>query len=271
MFEVHQSLINLAKHGYLLLFLWTAAEQLGVPLPAMPILIAAGFLSTTGQLHFAGALLIGTAACLIGDSVWYVIGKKRGPAALRLLCKMSLEPETCVRRSADFISRNGSKSLIFAKFIPGVSTVAVPLVATSEVPLWSFIISDLVGGLLYVGAYLVAGRLLGDSIDRISAIAASIRSAALVLAFLAAVGIVGWRFYKRRRAEIKLRVARISPQEVRDLIAAGENPYIVDLRHPLDMLVDPRMIPGATRMTPDELSRRSTEIPRDREIILYCT
>jgi SNARE associated Golgi protein len=210
-------------------------------------------------------------ACLTGDSMWYVIGKKRGSDALRFLCKMSLEPETCVRRSAEFISRNGSTSLIFAKFIPGVSTVAVPLAATSQLPLWSFIISDLAGSLLYVGAYLAAGRILGDSIDKISAIATSIRSAALVLAFLVAIAIVGWRFYLRQRAEKSLKVARISPQEVRELLTAGEKPYIVDLRHPLDMLVDPRMIPGATRMTPDELSRRSTEIPRDREIILYCT
>ncbi len=271
MFEVHQSLINLAKHGYLLLFLWTAAEQLGAPLPAMPILIAAGVLSTTGQLHFAAALLIGMASCLVGDSAWYVIGKKRGPVALRFLCKMSIEPETCVRRSAEFISRNGSASLMFAKFIPGVSTVAVPLAATSELPLWSFIIADLVGSLLYVGAYLAAGRLLGDSIDKISAVATSIRSAALVLAFAAAIAILGWRFYQRRRAKKSVKGARISPQEVRDLITAGENPYIVDLRHPLDMLVDPRMIPGATRMTPAELSTRYAEIPRDREIILYCT
>ncbi|MGA9643910.1 MAG: DedA family protein/thiosulfate sulfurtransferase GlpE [Terriglobales bacterium] len=272
MFEVHQGLIGLARHGYALLFLWTAAEQLGAPVPAMPILIAAGVLSATGQLNLACALLVGMIACLIGDTAWYVIGKKRGPAVLRFLCKISLEPQTCVRRSSEFISRYGSWSLIFAKFVPGVSTFAVPLAANSDVSLLSFAGADFLGSLLYVGAYLAAGRLLGNSVNGISVVAASIRSASLILAFAAAVSILGWRFYQRRRAEHDLKaVARISPQEVRDLITAGANPYIIDLRHPLDMLADPRMIPGAIRLTPDELSKQNAEIPRDREIILYCT
>ena len=115
MFEVHQGLIGLARRGYALLFLWTTAERLGVPVPAMPILIAAGVLSATGQLNLACALLVGIIACLIGDTAWYVIGKKRGPAVLRFLCKISLEPQTCVRRSSEFISRSGSWSLLFAK------------------------------------------------------------------------------------------------------------------------------------------------------------
>ena len=272
MFEVHQALIDLARHGYALLFLWTAAEQLGAPVPAMPILIAAGVLSATGQLNLASALLIGVIACLIGDAAWYIIGKKRGPAVLRFLCKISLEPQTCVRSSSEFISRYGSWSLIFAKFLPGVSTFAVPLAANSDISLLTFAWADLLGSLLYVGAYLAAGRLLGDSVNSVSVVGTSIRSASLILAFAAAVSILGWRFYRRRRAEHDLKaVARISPQEVRDLITAGANPYIIDLRHPLDMLADPRMIPGAIRLTPDELSRRNAEIPRDREIILYCT
>src|SRR5579885_354575 len=153
MFEVHQALIGVARHGYALLFLWTAAEQLGAPVPAMPILIAAGVLSTTGQLNLASALLACVIACLIADAAWYIIGKKRGPAVLRFLCKISLEPQTCVRRSSEFISRYGSRSLIFAKFIPGISTVAVPLTANSDVSLLSFIVADLFGSLLYVGAY----------------------------------------------------------------------------------------------------------------------
>ena len=271
MFEVHQALIGLARHGYALLFLWTAAEQLGAPVPAMPILIAAGVLSTTGQLNLESALLVGLIACLIGDTAWYVIGKKRGPAVLRFLCKISLEPQTCVRRSSEFISRYGNWSLIFAKFIPGVSTFAVPLAANSDVSVLSFAGADFLGSLLYVGVYLAAGRILGNSVNGISAVASSIRSASLILAFTAAFCILGWRFYQRRSAAHYVKEARISPQEVRELITAGANPYIIDLRHPLDMLADPRIIPGSIRMTPDELTRRHREIPRDREVILYCT
>jgi membrane protein DedA with SNARE-associated domain len=268
---IHESLVAMAKHGYLVLFAWVTAEQLGAPLPALPILIAAGVLSATGQLTLASALLAGILGCLIGDGAWYVVGRLRGSEVLRVLCKVSLNPETCVRQSSEFISRHGDRALVIAKFIPGVSTVAVPLAANSGNPLGSFILYDFLGSLLYVGTYLAVGRLIGDRIDRLSALTSSIRGAAFGLAILGALAILGWRFYQRRRFQNEVKVARIQPEEVLELFATKQSPYIVDLRHPLDMLADPRIIPGAIRMTPDELSARQNEIPRDREIILYCT
>ena len=268
---VHESLVVMAKHGYIVLFAWITAEQFGAPLPAIPILIAAGVLSATGQLTLANALALGILGCLIGDSFWYAIGKWRGSAVLRVLCKISLEPETCVRRGSEFFSRLGSRSLVVAKLIPGVSAVAVPLAANSGVPLFSFLFHDFLGSLLYVGAYLGVGRLLGNRIDKLSIFAHSIKSASLGLAIIGAMAILSWRSYRGRRFRSDVRVARITPEELRDLIERQQSPYIVDLRHPLDMLTDPRVIPGAIRMIPDELSALHNEIPRDREIILYCT
>jgi membrane protein DedA with SNARE-associated domain len=268
---IHEALIEIAKHGYIVLFAWVSAEQLGAPVPAAPILIAAGILSATGQFTLTGALALGILGCLIGDSAWYAVGKLRGSEVLRILCKISLNPETCVRRSSEFISRNGSRTLLIAKFIPGIGAVAVPLIANSEISLLSFFFYDVLGSLLYVGGFLAVGRLLGDRIDRVSVFEGSIRSVSVGLAILGALAIVGWRFYQRRRFRHDVRVARIAPEDVLELLTEKQNPYIVDLRHPLDMLTDPRVIPGAIRMTPDELAARQNEIPRDREIILYCT
>ena len=268
---MHETLVEMARHGYVVLFAWITAEQFGAPVPAIPILVAAGVLSATGQLTLASALGLGVLGCLIGDSFWYVIGKQQGSAVLRVLCKISLEPETCVRRSSEFISRYGSRSLVLTKFIPGVSAVAVPLAANSGTSLLSFFTYDLLGSALYVGAYLGLGRVLGDRIDKLSAFAHSIKSLSLGLAIVSAAAIMGWRFYQRRRFQSDASIARITAEEVRDLIEGRQNPYIVDLRHPLDMLTDPRVIPGAIRMTPYELPARQSEIPRDREIILYCT
>lgn len=268
---VHESLVEMARHGYIVLFAWITAEQLGAPVPAVPILIAAGVLSATGQLALGTALALGILGCLIGDTVWYAIGKERGSAVLRFLCKISLEPETCVRSSSEFISRYRGRSLLIAKFIPGVSAVAVPLAASSGISVFSFFSYDFLGSLLYVGAYLALGRVLGGRIDRLSVFADSLKSASLGLAIFAALAILGWRWHRRRQFQNDVRVARISPQEVWDMIEGQRNPYVVDLRHPLDMLTDPRVIPGAIRMTPDQLSLRHNEIPRDREIILYCT
>ncbi len=146
---IHQSIAAMTTHGSLVLFVWVTAEQLGAPVPAVPILTAAGVLSATGQMSLARALALGILGCLIGDVAWYVIGKRRGAAVLRILCKISLEPETCVRRSSDFISRHGGRSLLFAKFIPGISAVAVPLAANSGISLLSFFVHDSLGSVLY--------------------------------------------------------------------------------------------------------------------------
>ena len=268
---LEQSLGELARHGYILLFAWIAAEQLGAPLPAVPILIAAGVISASGQLAFGTALLVGVLGCLMGDSVWYAIGKGSGSAVLRLLCKISLNPETCVRRSSEFISRYGSVSLLLAKFIPGVSSVAVPLAANSEISPFSFFAFDLLGSVFYIAAYLAAGRIIGSRIYRLAGFVNSIKSASILLAIFAALALVAWRFYQRRRFHADAKIPRITPEALRQLLNGQQSPFIIDLRHPLDMLTDPRIIPGAVRMTPDELSARQTEIPRDREIILYCT
>lgn len=268
---IHQALAYLAAHGYAVLFLWVAAEQLGAPVPAAPILLAAGVLSATGQMTFGGAFAVASFACLIGDSTWYAIGKSRGTAVLKTLCRMSLEPDSCVRRTSEFISRRGGRALTIAKFVPGIGAMAVPLTANSAVPVAQFILYDVLGIVLYVGAYLVAGHLLGGRIDRLEMFAGTMKTAAAGLAFAGAAAIVAWRLHQRRKFFTGLRTARIQPEAVLAMMENGERPYIIDLRHPLDILPDPRVIPGAIRMTPDEVSARQAEIPRDREIILYCT
>ena len=268
---INHSLSIIARHGYLVLFVWITAEQLGLPIPAVPILIAAGVLAAAGQLSFMAALLLAVAGCLIGDTVWFVIGRQRGTAVLRTLCRISLEPDTCVRRSSTFISKYGRRSLLFAKFIPGISTVAVPLTANSGVSSSSFAVYDLLGSTTYVAAYLAVGRILGARLDKLSRVAHSISSLSVSLAIMGALAIVGWRFQQRRKFFRELEMARITPLELRELIEGGQQPFIVDLRHSLDVLPEPRVIPGALRLLPDELAARHEEIPRDREIILYCT
>jgi membrane protein DedA with SNARE-associated domain len=271
MSALHQTVAEMTKHGSFVLFIWVSAEQLGLPVPAAPILIAAGVLSATGQMSVARALALGVLGCLVGDIAWYAIGKWRGTAVLRMVCKIALEPETCVRRSSNFISRHGGRSLLVAKFIPGVSAVAVPLAANSGLSLTSFLVHDLLGSALYVGSFVALGRIVGDRIDELSLALHSMTSAALAVAVVAALAIVAWRLQQRRAFREGVRMARIAPEDLRDLIERGLNPFIVDLRHAVDVLADPRMIQGAVRLTPDELSARHAEIPRDREIILYCT
>ena len=271
MSALHQSVAALTQHGHVVLFIWVTAGQLGAPLPSAPVLVAAGVLSAAGKMSVAGAVAVGMVACLAGDMAWYALGKGRGTTVLRLLCKVSLEPENCVRRSSDFISRRGARSLLVAKFIPGISAVVVPMVASSGISLASFFAYDLLGSALYVGSYIAVGRFVGDGIEEQFVVAQSMTSAVLGVAALAALAIVAWRLVQRRRFRRDLRMSRITVEDLRELIDRGVKPFIVDLRHAVDVMTDGRVIPGAVRLTPDELSARFKEIPRNRDVILYCS
>src|SRR4051794_23845035 len=151
------SLAILATYGYAALFGCVLAEQLGVPLPAAPVLLAAGALAGLGKLNLALAFLLAVLASLIGDTVWYYLGRTRGTAVLRLICKISLEPDACVRKTSATYSKHRTLWLLFAKFIPGVSTIAPPMAGIYRVSLLRFIAMDGGGACLWAGVYLLVG------------------------------------------------------------------------------------------------------------------
>src|SRR5258706_762043 len=117
----------LARHGYLVLITWVFAEQVGLPIPSIPILLAAGALSGAGRLGLPVSLLCCVLAAMTADSLWFQLGRLRGVQVLRLLCRISLEPDTCVRRTEDAFSRQGAGTLLYSKFLPGLNTVATPM------------------------------------------------------------------------------------------------------------------------------------------------
>jgi membrane protein DedA with SNARE-associated domain len=261
----------LLTYGYLLLFGWVLVEQLGVPLPATPVLLAAGALSAQGQISFPIALLAGMTAALISDTCWYLIGKRYGHHVLRILCKLSLEPTTCVRRTQDSFTRRRGVMLMFAKFIPGLGILAPPVAGENGMNYATFLFFDAIGGALWTGALLACGRFFGDLLKRDPNMLnwAGRFSGALLL-----VGIIGFflgRLYRRRMVLKRLAAARLEPEELKRLLDAGERVYIVDLRHPLELLPDPFTLPGALHFSPDDLTARHLEIPRDRDVVLYCT
>jgi membrane protein DedA with SNARE-associated domain len=268
---VNQVLAELTRHGYIVLFSWIAAEQLGAPLPAAPLLLAAGMLSATGHLSFMTAMSLSVLGCLIGDTVWYAVGRRWGGSVFHILCKISLEPENCVRRGSDFVSRYGGSTLLIAKFIPGVNAVAVPLAATSGISLQTFFLFDLLGSTFYTGAFLTLGWIVGNRIDQLSQVAHSITGASAGFALLGALAIVIGRYQQRRSFRKHLRMSRITPQDLLEAIERGQNPFIIDLRHPLELQSDRRAIPGAIRVAPKEIVERKDEFPVDREVVLYCT
>jgi membrane protein DedA with SNARE-associated domain len=261
----------LLKHGYAVVFAGVLAEVVGVPISSVPLLLAAGALAGSRQLSLSTLTALSLAACLLGDIGWYELGRRRGFSILRLLCRISLEPDSCVRRTEDRFARQGGRALLIAKFVPGLGTAAPPLAGLLRMPMARFLAWDTAGSLLWAGSYLAAGYLFSPELGLLGHYARRL-GAALVVLLAAALGIyIGYKYRQRRRFLHDLRVSRISPEELLEKIEGGEKLVIVDLRGAADFDTDASVIPGAVRLPPSELDARHEEIPRDRDIILYCT
>jgi membrane protein DedA with SNARE-associated domain len=261
----------LIMYGYLLLFIWVLVEQLGIPLPATPILLAAGALSAEHKISFPLALIAGVAASTLADSTWFLIGRRYGHHVLRILCKLSLEPTICVRRTQDSFGRRREVTLMIAKFVPGLATLAPPVAGENGMEYGRFLFFDGIGATLWIVTLLGLGRLFGDALKRDPSLlnwVGRFSGALLVLGILAFF--VG-RLYRRRRFLRKLIKSRLEPEDLKRQLDAGEPVFIVDLRHPLELLPDPFTLPGALHLSPEVLTTRIHEIPRDRDIVLYCT
>jgi membrane protein DedA with SNARE-associated domain/rhodanese-related sulfurtransferase len=258
----------LLLYGYLLLFGWVLVEQLGIPLPAAPVLLAAGALSAQHEISFAFALLAGLAGSLVADNAWFLIGRRYGRHVMRILCKLSLEPTTCVRRTEDSFDRRRGVTIMIAKFVPGLSTLAPPVAGQNGMGLGSFVFFDGIGAMLWVGSLLLAGRFFGDMLKRDPRLldwAGKFSGGLLalgVLAFLVA------RIVRRRVILKELAAARLAPEELKQWLDDGEEVYIVDLRHPRQP--NPFTLPGAHVISPQALAVRHQEIPRDRDIVVFC-
>jgi membrane protein DedA with SNARE-associated domain/rhodanese-related sulfurtransferase len=264
------------RHAYLVLFGWVLVEQGGLPIPSIPLMIAAGTMSAAHKLHVAYALPLVMLACLISDSMWYWMGRKFGARVLEALCRFSLEAATCVTKTQGTVVKRGAFTLLFSKWVPGLSTMAAPIAGQAEVPYAKFVFYDMLGTLLWAGGWLFAGRFFGDVVKKSHTLFGTLAHFAGGLVLVAVVGVLLYRVDKRRRFEVELRGLRLEPGQLMAMIADAESaglerPFIVDLRHPLDVLAYPEVVPGALRIAPDDLMLSRALIPKERDIVLYCT
>jgi membrane protein DedA with SNARE-associated domain len=266
-----ETLQFVVAHGYTLLFFWVLAEQAGLPLPAAPLLLAAGALAGQHQLNFALVVMVAATGSLVSDTFWYFFGKRRGAVVLNWLCKIALEPDSCVRRTESTFTKLGYRTLLVCKFVPGLNTAAPALSATAGIGLPQFLLFDWLGALLWASAFAGLGLAFSKQLDRIAYDVAQFGSWTLLLLVGGIGGYIGYKFYERRRFLKKVAGIRITPEELKERMDAGQKLTVIDLRHPLDLLPDPRTVPGALRISPEELERRHQEITRDGQIVLFCT
>jgi membrane protein DedA with SNARE-associated domain len=257
----------LTTYPYVILFLAGLLERVGFPLLFAPVLVAAGALAAAGQVHFDLALWIALATCIVGDTLWFELGRNRGNSVLSILCRISLQPESCIRRSKDFFGKSASRTLLLSKWLPGLSHVIPSVAGLSGLSWQKFFLLNTAGSALWIFALMLAGYLPVEHVHIAPAVAPVLLEASLILL----LGNVAVKYMQRRSFLKDLYKARITPAELNQALQSGEKIVVLDLRHPLDSVTDPRTVPGALRVLPDDVTGRADLLPKDREIVLYCT
>jgi len=268
---MNETLELLVRHGAAIVFVWVFLEQLGVPLPSAPCLMAAGALAVAGKINGIEVLGAATVGSSLADLIWFYLGRYGGNRILRLLCRISLEPDSCVRRTSDLYTRYGMRGVVAAKFIPGLSTIAPPLAGNAGVSTSRFLMFDGLGSFLYTGFFIGLGALFSRQLDKILSALASLGSGALVVVVGAVVLYLGNKFYQRHRLLRELQTARITVDELYQKQETGENPIILDLRSQAEVERDPALIRSARHITVEQLQASQNAIPHDKDIILYCS
>ncbi len=252
-------------YGVPLIFINVFLEQLGVPVPAVPTLIIAGALSRENRMSSTHVLIASVVASLIADWIWFALGRHYGYRVLRTLCSVSLSPDSCVRDTELRFERWGLKSLLIAKFIPGFSTVAPPLAGAARRSTAAFVIYDGIGAILWAGSAIAAGRAFHHAIDRVLLGLQNLGWWAVVIVAFVVALLVLVKWAQRRGFYRELRMARVSVDELKDMIERGTAPLIIDARSASARNRDPRRIPSAIAVDGFE------GLQAVREIIVYCT
>ena len=266
-------LTSISHHSYLLVALVCFAEAMGLPLPAALALLTAGAVAAYGGLHFYLVFAVGLLSMIAGDVILYFLGRVSGWALLGFLCRLSANPESCILRSAEYFYRRGKQTLLFAKFIPGINTMSPPLAGSMKMRLGDFLQYDAVGAALYVGAYSLAGYLFSDALR---AITRGLRSAGFAAEVIFGIGLavyIGYRIWIYRKYRLLDVIPRIPAEELARRLAseAAQNMLIADVRSHGYYDADSERIAGSIRLEPNNLIEEVKNLPKDREIYLYCT
>jgi membrane protein DedA with SNARE-associated domain/rhodanese-related sulfurtransferase len=266
-----QLVLALSQYGLMVVLLNVLLDQIGLPVPAVPTLIIAGAFAASGQLSL-GELFVGSvAACLIADSGWYWVGQKYGIRVLKTLCRISLEPDSCVSQTQTRFERWGVNSLVIAKFVPGLAIIAPPLAGAMRIGWPRFLVLSTLSAALWAGFALLAGVLFRAQIQQLLQTLDQLGSAVVIVGASLLALYIGYKWWQRARFYSLLRMARIGVDELYELTRAGAAPVVIDVRSATARSLEPRWIPGALNISLSEVGQRLKDLPRDRDIIVYCT
>jgi membrane protein DedA with SNARE-associated domain/rhodanese-related sulfurtransferase len=257
-----------AEHGYAILFVLVFLEAVGAPVPAAPGLILAGGAAARGAMSLSVCAGTALSAMMLGDALMYTLGRITGWWLLRLLCRISLNPEACILQSADSFYRRGRVLLVVAKFIPGINTMAPPLAGSMSMPPAQFLGLDFLGACLYAAAWIGSGFVFSDVLSSLTSGYSAVGS---VFGWIVVAAIAIW-VANRIRVWVKARRSRpvrmIQPEELARL---GETVRIFDVRSHGYYEEGTMRIRGSIRLDPNSLTHEAGGLANDRPIVVYCT
>ena len=261
----------LAQHGLLIVFANVLLTQAGIPVPAVPMLVVAGALAAQGEFGYIALLLTALAATLAGDIPWYFAGRRYGHRVLRTLCRISIEPDSCVKQTESIFERWGAPSLIVAKYIPGFATVAPPLAGAMRLGLPPFLLFSTLGALLWIAVPVALGALFHAEVEWALERLTELGSGALLMLGAVIAAYAALKAVQRYLFLRMLHAARMSVQELRELLQGELPPVVVDVRSHTLRKLDPRHIPGAIAVNMDDAAAALREVPPDRDVVVYCS
>jgi membrane protein DedA with SNARE-associated domain/rhodanese-related sulfurtransferase len=267
----YELLSLITQYGLLVVALNVLLDQIGLPIPAMPTLIVAGAMAAAGHLSVGPLFGWSVAACVAPDCAWYLVGQRYGIRVLKTLCRISLEPDSCVSQTQTRFERWGVNSLVVAKFVPGLAIIAPPLAGAMRIGWPRFAVLSALGAAIWVGFGLTAGALFRTQIEILLARLDRIGNVAALAVGAALAAYVAYKWWERLRFYRMLRMARITVADLYGLIQTGAQPSIIDVRSPTARALEPRWIPGALHVPLEAVGLHIGHLPKDREIILYCT
>jgi membrane protein DedA with SNARE-associated domain len=267
MSELTQFLI---EHGYTVIFIWVALDQAGLPLPAIPLLLAAGALAGMGELSFPLIILSCVVASAPIDYFWFWLGRTHGGKVLNLLCSISLEPDYCVRDTESLFFKLGNLSLVISKFVPGLQTLAPPMAGIIGTQPLMFLVLDIIGCLIWALVFCGIGYWFHTEMLMLAERFSELGILAALVLVLALVAFFGYKLIRRMIFVRSLRTRRLEPEDVNEMLKSGDDIHILDLRHNHDFEQRPQMVPTATRVPMESIERHADHIPKDSNIVLYC-
>ena len=263
-------LLLLQEYGVLIVFAVVLVEQMGLPIPAFPLLIVSGALAATGDLHWAAVLAAALLACTASDFFWFRTGRRYGKRVLKLLCRISLSPDYCVSQTEDNFRRWGPKSLLVAKFIPGFNTIAPPMSGAMGTSYPRFLGFSVPGGLLWCGTGVGIGVYFHHSIDQVLDILATMGGTALMVLGVLLALFVLYKYVERKRFQQTVQMERITVDGLRDLMDGGHEPILLDARSATAQMLEPA-VPGAVLHYSGDPAAVIARLPKDRHIVVYCS